>query len=84
MAILGKSNDSIFMERIFSRSTTWSPPFDCRAYVTVIGAGASGASARNTSDHRAAAASGGGAGGSAKSLLRLDSSVTYTITIGAG
>ena len=78
------SNDSILMERIFSASTTWSPPFDCRAYVTVIGAGASGASARNTSDHRAAAASGGGAGGSAKSLLRLDSSVTYTITIGAG
>ena len=84
MAILGKSNDSIFMERIFSRSTTWSPPFDCRAYVTVIGAGASGASARNTSDNRAGAASGGGAGGCGKSLLRLDSSVTYYITIGAG
>ena len=80
----GSKDESIFMERIFSSSTTWTPPFNCRAYVTVIGAGASAASARNTSDHRAAAASGGGAGGSAKSLLRLDSSVTYTITIGAG
>ena len=80
----GTKSESIFMERIFSVSTTWSPPFDCRAYVTVIGAGASGASARNTSDNRAAAASGGGAGGCGKSLLRLDSSVTYYITIGAG
>ena len=59
----GASSESIFMERIFSSSTTWTPPFNCRAYVTVIGAGASAASARNTSDHRAAAASGGGAGG---------------------
>jgi len=84
MAVLGTKSESIFMERIFSDSTTWTPSFSCRAYVTVIGAGASGASARNTSDNRAAAASAGGAGGCAKSLLILSSSVTYTITIGAG
>ena len=80
----GSKSESIFMERVFSTSTTWSPPFDCRAYVTVIGPGGSGGSARNTTDNGTAAASGGGAGGCAKSLLRLDSSVTYTITIGAG
>ena len=84
MAVLGSKSESIFMERVFSTSTTWSPPFDCRAYVTVIGPGGSGGSARNTTDNGTAAASGGGAGGCAKSLLRLDSSVTYTINIGAG
>ena len=84
MAVLGTKSESIFVERIFSNSTTWTPSFSCRAYVTVIGPGGSGGSARNTSDNRAAAASGGGAGGCARSLLILSSSVTYTITIGTG
>jgi len=78
------SNEAIFQERIFTASTTWSPPFNCRAYVTVIGAGGSGGSARQTTSGDSYAAAGGGAGGCAKSLLVLDSSVTYTITIGAG
>ena len=78
------SNESIFQERVFANSTTWSPGFNCRAYVTVIGPGGSGASRRNTTVNQAQAASGGGAGGCAKSLLTLSSSVTYTITIGSG
>jgi hypothetical protein len=84
MAVLGTKSESIFLERIFSNSTTWTPSFSCRAYVTVIGPGGSAAHARSTSDNYAIAASGGGGGGCAKSLLVLSSSVTYTITIGAG
>ena len=80
----GSKDESIFMERVFTASTTWTPPFNCRAYVTVIGPGGSGASRRNTSNGTAMAASGGGAGGCAKSLLDLSASVTYTITVGAG
>ena len=84
MAVLGTKSESIFMEQIFTATRTWSPPFSCRAHVTVIGPGGSGASGRSTSDNYACAASGGGAGGCDKSLLVLSSSVTYTITIGAG
>ena len=82
--VFGSKDESIFQERVFANSRTWSPPFNCRAYVTVIGPGGSGGSARGTNADRAHAASGGGGGGCAKSLLILDSSVTYTITIGAG
>ena len=84
MAVLGTKSESIFLERIFSNSTTWTPSFSCRAYVTVIGPGGSAAHARGTTDHQSYAASGGGGGGCAKSLLVLSSSVTYTVTIGAG
>ena len=82
--VFGSKDESIFQERVFANSSTWSPPFNCRAYVTVIGPGGAGGSARGTNGNRAHAAAGGGAGGCAKSLLILDSSVTYTITIGAG
>ena len=84
MAVLGTNSESVFVERIFSVSTTWTPSFNCRAYVTVIGPGGSGAHARGTSAEDVYAASGGGGGGCAKSLLTLSSAVTYTITIGAG
>jgi len=84
MAVLGTQNEAVFMERVFTTSTTWTPPFGCRAYVTVIGPGGGGGNARHTADHYAYCASGGGGGGCAKSLLVLSSSVTYTVTIGAG
>ena len=64
MAVLGTNSESVFVERIFSVSTTWTPSFNCRAYVTVIGPGGSGAHARGTSAEDVYAASGGGGGGS--------------------
>jgi len=80
----GASSESIIHELVFNSSASWVPPYSCRAYVTVIGPGGSGGSCVEGGDHESYAASGGGAGGCAKSLLRLDSSVTYTINVGAG
>ena len=60
--VFGSKDESIFQERVFANSRTWSPPFNCRAYVTVIGPGGSGGSARGTNADRAHAASGGGGG----------------------
>ena len=80
----GASSESIIHEWLFQSSASWVPPYDCRAYVTVIGPGGSGGSYRDDGDHRSYVGSGGGAGGCAKSLLTLSSSVTYTITVGAG
>ena len=80
----GASSESIIHEWLFQSSASWVPPYDCRAYVTVIGPGGSGGSYRDDGDHRSYVGSGGGAGGCAKSLLTLSSAVTYTITIGAG
>ena len=82
--IFGSKSEVVLQERIFQYSTTWSPPFNCKAYVTVIGAGGAGASSLMNNSGTAYCAAGGGAGGCAKSLLNLSSSVTYTITIGAG
>ena len=81
---LGTSSESIIHEWLFQSSASWVPPYDCRAYVTVIGPGGSGGSYKDATAHESYVASGGGAGGCAKSLLRLDSSVTYTINVGAG
>ena len=80
----GASSESIIHELVFNSSASWVPPYSCRAYVTVIGPGGSGGSCVEGGDHESYVASGGGAGGCAKSLLRLDSSVTYTINVGAG
>ena len=69
----------------FTASSTFSPPFKCRALVTVIGGGGSGAAYRTgTNSSECCVACGGGAGGTAISLLTLDPSVTYTVTVGAG
>jgi hypothetical protein len=63
----------------FQQSTTWSPPQNCKAIVTVIGGGGSGAHGQ---DH---SATGGGAGGLAQSAeITLSASTTYTVTCGAG
>ena len=66
---------------ILDRSTTWSPRQDCKAVVTVIGGGGSGA----LTSRQSLGASGGGAGGLAQSdVIDLSASTTYTATVGSG
>ena len=67
---------SILQTISFINSTTWSPAQDMNAKIYVIGGGGSGGSAVYN-------ATGGGAGGCAVTIADLDSSTTYTITIGA-
>tara|TARA_B100001059_G_C17829113_1_gene583411 strand:- start:2254 stop:3375 length:1122 start_codon:yes stop_codon:yes gene_type:complete len=87
MAVLGAGGGtSANIQSIaFTGSTTWSPMFDCKALVYVIGGGGAGASnylyQANTYQQ---CGSGGAAGGCATSLLDLKSAHTYTLTIGAG
>lgn len=70
---------------ITESTTTFSPPFNCKALVYVIGAGGSGGAITvEVVNDTQGAASGGGAGGLAISLLQLSSSVNYTATIGDG
>ena len=70
---------------IAESTTTFSPLFDCKALVYVVGAGGAGGSVTGSSsggpNH---AASGGGAGGLAISELTLSASTNYTATIGEG
>lgn len=69
----------------FTASTTYSPPFDCKALVYVVGAGGSGAAAfRPWGNTWGMGATGGGAGGCAVSLVDLKAANTYTLTVGAG
>jgi hypothetical protein len=74
-----------YSERVILSSGTYTPPFDCKALVYVIGGGGSGGSAVSTTTAQdTVAASGGGAGGIAVSELTLSAAVSYTATIGAG
>jgi hypothetical protein len=67
--------------KLFTSSTTFTPPQTGTYRVTVIGGGGSGATFEGTT---AGQCTGGGAGGMAVKTLVLDSAVTYTVTIGAG
>ena len=81
MPIVGNNQVGRALPNIgFFGSQSWTPAYDMQAYVYVIGGGGSGGG-RAASDGRA---QGGAAGGCAVSFLTLLSSVTYTITIGAG
>ena len=87
MAVLGGggTGSAGLTEVLLLASTTWTPAFDCKAYVYVIGGGGSGGAATSYQiAGYAAAASGGAGGGAAVSLMTLSAGVTYTATIGAG
>ncbi len=82
MAILGNNTAGRALPNIgFFGTQSWTPAYSMQAYVYVIGAGGSGAATQHASGNRS---TGGGAGGCAVSLLTLLSTITYTITIGAG
>jgi len=82
MPIVGNNQVGRALPNIgFFGSQSWTPAYDLQAYVYVIGAGGSGARTGSSATTRL---QGGAAGGCAVSLLTLLSSVTYTITIGAG
>ena len=83
MAVLGSKTQSVINELVFNTTTTWACPFDCRAIVTVIGAGGGGGAGRNDSGGYSVVAAGGGAGGVAKSILTLASGTSYVATCGA-
>lgn len=70
----------------FMSSESWSPARRCRAIVTVLGAGGSGAAGciNGGTSNGYAVVTGGGAGGMSQSRLELDPSVTYTIVVGTG
>jgi len=78
MAVLGAAGGgkSVLQTISFINSTTWSPAQNMNAKIYVIGGGGSGGYAVYN-------ATGGGAGGCAVTIADLDSSTTYTITIGA-
>ena len=84
--ILGGGSLSANIQGVaFTGSATYSPLYDCKAMVYVIGGGGSGAACYNVnSAGEVMCASGGGAGGCAVSLLDLKAAHTYTITVGAG
>ena len=82
MPIVGNNQVGRALPNIgFFGSQSWTPAYDLQAYVYVIGAGGSGARTGSSATTRI---QGGAAGGCAVSFLTLLSSVTYTITIGAG
>ena len=83
MAVLGSKNQSVINELLFTTTTTWACPFDCKAIVTVIGAGGAGGSTEHNNIACRLAAGGGGAGGVSKSLLTLKAGTSYTATVGA-
>ena len=81
MAIVGNNTAGRALPNIgLFGSQSWTPAFSMQAYVYVIGGGGSGAA----SDDNTNRSGGGGAAGCAISFLTLLSSVTYTVTIGAG
>ena len=81
MAIVGNNTAGRALPNIgLFGSQSWTPAFSMQAYVYVIGGGGSGAA----SDDNLNRSGGGGAAGCAISFLTLLSSVTYTVTIGAG
>ena len=81
MAVVGNNTAGRALPNIgFFGTTYWTPAYDMQAYVYVIGGGGSGACSR-ASNLRS---SGGGAGGCAVSLITILSSITYTVTVGAG
>ena len=81
MAVIGNNTAGRALPNIgLFGSQSWTPAFSMQAYVYVIGGGGSGAA----SDDNLNRSGGGGAAGCAISFLTLLSSVTYTVTIGAG
>mgnify|MGYP003145749878 CR=1 FL=1 len=83
MPIVGNNQVGRALPNIgFFGSQSWTPAYDMQAYVYVVGAGGSGGGVGSHGTD--ARAQGGAAGGCAVSFLTLLSSVTYTITIGAG
>lgn len=69
----------------YTGSATYTPMFDCKALVYVIGAGGAGASIYlYQAAGQEGCGSGGAAGGCATSLLDLKAAHTYTMTVGAG
>ena len=66
MAVLGAGGQGFIRQIVFADSISggWTPPFGCKAIVTVIGGGGSGGVAKGGG---CTAASGGGAGGTATS-----------------
>jgi hypothetical protein len=70
----------------FMSSESWSPARPCRAIVTVLGAGGSGAAGciNGGTSNGYVCVTGGGAGGMSQSRLELDPSTTYTIVVGTG
>ena len=83
MPIVGNNQVGRALPNIgFFGSQSWTPAYDMQAYVYVVGAGGSGGGVGGHGTD--ARAQGGAAGGCAVSFLTLLSSVTYTITIGAG
>jgi hypothetical protein len=70
----------------FMSSESWSPARPCRAIVTVIGSGGSGAAGNGRTDTNPQSkicVTGGGAAGMAQSRLNLYPSTTYSIIVGA-
>ena len=88
MAVLGasgKPSGGSLYTQLFTASGAFSPAFDCKALVYVIGGGGGGGAAGTYSvAGYKGAASGGAAGGCAISLLDLKKATTYNIVIGAG
>tara|TARA_E500000081_G_scaffold143139_1_gene162630 strand:+ start:227 stop:1153 length:927 start_codon:yes stop_codon:yes gene_type:complete len=81
MAVVGNNTAGRALPNIgFFGTTYWTPAYDMQAYVYVIGGGGSGACSRAANLR----SSGGGAGGCAVSLITILSSITYTVTVGAG
>lgn len=82
--VVGVSSSAVgLMPTVLTVSDSFTPPFDMKALVYVIGGGGSGVqdilSITAGYYHR-----GGGAGGCAVSEIELLTSVSYTATIGAG
>ena len=75
MAVLGAGGQGFIRQIVFADDASWTPPFGCKAIVTVIGGGGSGGAAKGNGTSRVAA-TGGGAGGTVTSLLTLSDSVT--------
>jgi hypothetical protein len=90
MAVLGQAstNPPLIPDVVLTVGTTWSPPYKVKALVRCFGGGGSGGVALTrsggVSNSYLWTATGGGAGEHAGSILELDSSVTYTVTVGAG
>jgi len=85
MAVIGAAaGQAVINEVLFSETTAWTCPMNCRAIVTVIGGGGAGGASYAPSVGHCILTGGGGAGGVAKSLLTLSSGTSYTATVGAG
>ena len=86
MAVLGSSstNPSLMAPLSFIVSTTYSPPYKMKAVVHVFGGGGSGGLGVMLPNVETRAATGAGAGEHSASIVELDPTVTYTISVGAG